>query len=70
MDQSLFCIQRAHGEINLENADLNKVKNIINSLSTGLLQAYNKLSRSQRRDYRQNEHIIWGCLLLRQQNNQ
>ena len=76
MDQSLFCIKRAHGEINLENADLNKVKNIINSLSTELLQAYNKLSRSQNHKeeiticYRQNEHIIWGCLLLRRQNNQ
>lgn len=48
MGQVLCFIDKVHDEINLENAELNKVyKNTINSLTVELFQTYNKLGRSQ-----------------------
>lgn len=76
MGQILCCINRVHGEINLENAELNKVKNIRNSLSAEVFQMYNKLGRPKNDNegiatcHRQNEHIILGCLWVCCQNNQ
>lgn len=48
MGQVLCFIDRVHDEINLENAELNKVyKIIINSLAIQLFQTENRLGRSQ-----------------------